>query len=85
MDDVGRRRGGQDACPHVNRDDHRCNSRFRLDRIDQAYGVCFGAFHACPMYHQINGELVEAEAARSDPVIRVTAYGSTVPLRATGT
>jgi hypothetical protein len=74
-----------DACPHVNRDDQRCNTRFQLDRIEQAFCVCFGAFHACPMFHQINAELAEEAAPRPAAVIRVTAYGSAVPLRATGT
>jgi len=85
MDDapIGR---GLGSCPHVNRDDQRCNSRFSLGRIDQAFCVCFGAFHVCPMYHQINTEVAhQREAQAQPPLIRVTANGSALPLLATGT
>ncbi len=76
------------GCPHVNRDDHRCASRFGLTRIDQAFDVCFGTFQACPMYHRINGELdavARNAAAAAAPVVTVTAHGRPIPLRATGT
>ena len=54
--------------------------------MDQALGVCFGAYRTCPMYHQINCEMEDAEAAAEPvPFIMVTAHGSVVPLRATGT
>lgn len=82
MDDDDRGRGH--ACPHVDRDDSRCSSRFSLGRIDQAFCVCFGAFHACPMYHRINHDLARA-AAPAGRVITLTAHGSAVALRATGT
>ncbi|MHC4991509.1 MAG: hypothetical protein ACYTGC_11060 [Planctomycetota bacterium] len=85
MDDDRLERGAA-VCPHVNREDHRCCTRFTLDRIEQAFSVCFGAFHVCPMYHQINGELTEAKRAKQRcAVITLTAHGSIVPLRATGT
>lgn len=77
------------TCPHVNRNDPRCATRFSLGRIDQAFTVCFGAYHGCPMYHRISGEL-DAEA-RSGPVIAVTVsarnprHDAPAPLRATGT
>jgi hypothetical protein len=76
----------------VDRDDRRCNSRFRLDRMDQAMCVCFGSYYACPMYHRLNGEIKRAEAAAADepsrghpPLIMVTANGCELPLLATGT
>ncbi len=80
------------ACPHVDRDDRRCSSRFSLDRMEQAMCVCFGSFYACPMYHRLNGEFARAEATAADeasrgrpPLIMVTANGSELPLLATGT
>ena len=45
-----------------------------------------GHYERSPMYHQINYELAEAEAAQERvPLITVTANGCAVPLRATGT
>lgn len=48
--------GGGGVCPYVNVNDERCGTRFRLARIEQAFSVCFGAFHGCPMYHRLNRE-----------------------------
>lgn len=64
---------GRDAgvCPHVNRNDPRCSSRFSLGRMEQAFSVCFGAFHGCPMYHRINAEAVACEVT-SAPLVAVT-------------
>jgi hypothetical protein len=74
-----------DACPHVNRDDPRCASRFRLGRIEQAFAVCFGAYHACPMYFGINRDLAQARRA-ANPVVTVTiSRHERDVLRATGT
>jgi hypothetical protein len=92
-----RRRDPHRGCPHVDRNDPRCNSRFSLGRIDQAFCVCFGAFHACPMYHQINADLsgnrpplpaVGAGEIRPDrglEVVSVTIGPLDATLRATGT
>ena len=92
-----RRRDPHRGCPHVDRNDPRCNSRFSLGRLDQAFCVCFGAFHACPMYHQINADLSgrkrPAPAARTReirPVPAIPAASITIgpvnaALRATGT
>ncbi len=83
MDDAARNRG---ACPYVNHDDPRCSSRFSLGRIDQAFCVCFGAFTTCPMYIQITDERASGRRDRRPvPLIAVTANGSALPLRATGT
>ena len=72
------------ACPHIDRDDHRCSSRLCLGRLNQAFNVCFGAYKACPMFHRINCEIaVEDDVAA--PVVTITAHGSQLPLRATGT
>ena len=70
------------SCPHVNRNDPRCATRFSLGRINQAFTVCFGAYHGCPMYHRINSEIA-ADAAEVS--ITVTCNGADLPLRATGT
>jgi hypothetical protein len=82
----GQRIDAQRGCPHVNTNDARCGSRFSLGRLDQAFCVCFGAYHACPMYHQINAEAAEVQrAARAAvPVVMVTIDGIDAPLRATG-
>lgn len=70
------------CCPHVDHNDARCGHRFSLGRIEQAFQVCFGAYHGCPLYHRINDE-----AARSTqvPVISITLNANHLPLRATGT
>ena len=74
------------SCPHVDRNDQRCATRFSLGRIDQAFCVCFGAYAACPMYHQISRELsTAATAPDGPPLITVTTNGHALPLRATGT
>ncbi len=82
-----RARTGQfvEACPHVNVNDPRCASRFSLGRIDQAFSVCFGSYHVCPMYRRISSETAEAEAqARTAVTITVSGNDIELPLRATG-
>ena len=83
-DDTAAQRLG--SCPHVNRNDPRCASRFCLGRLDQAFTVCFGSFHGCPMFHRINVELAEV-AAREQTAVVVTIGGHELQpaLRATGT
>jgi hypothetical protein len=74
-----------EGCPHVNRNDPRCGTRFSLGRLDQAFCVCFGTYHACPMYHRISGELARAERAPAAIVITpLHRHGVKLPLRATG-
>ncbi len=81
MDD-DRHRAGVTGCPHVDRDDQRCSSRFNLGRIQQAFTVCFGSYHGCPMFHRINTELTRD---RHDVTVTVLGHALDVPLRATGT
>lgn len=85
MDDVstGVRRGTA-GCPHVNLNDPRCGSRFCLGRLDQAFTVCFGAFHGCPMYHRINTEQIDGRRV-AEVAITISGNGIELPLRATGT
>lgn len=89
MDDDSARRADEyagQACPHVNRNDPRCASRFCLGRIDQAFHVCFGSYRGCPMYHRINREIDRAGAPPDRiPLITMTAHGSPLHLRRTGT
>lgn len=80
------------ACPHVDRNDHRCAGRFTLSRIEQAFGVCFGSFGECPMYHALNRELRRSECVVSAapallPFTTLTVHvdRSRQSLRATGT
>lgn len=91
---IGRKNGTPWVrCPHVNRNDLRCGSRFTLGRLDQAYAVCFGSYRGCPMYHRINRELhdecatavVAASAMQSSPLVQITANGNRLSLRPTGT
>jgi hypothetical protein len=84
MDDTSRDQTVAGACPHVNRNDLRCATRFSLGRIDQAFSVCFGAFHGCPMYHRINAEHTR-QAHTEPPTVAVTIRRHAIPLRATGT
>ncbi len=75
------------VCPHVNLDDPRCDSRLSINRLDQAFGVCFGAYHTCPMYRSISQELLDANADMDSPplpMISITANGRHVALRPTG-
>jgi hypothetical protein len=87
MDDLtAAMRRVSDGCPHVNRNDPRCATRFSLGRIDQAFDVCFGAYHVCPMYHRINVENAPAPAAERPVVaISISQHARTRSLCATGT
>jgi len=76
-----------DGCPHLDRNDARCGSRFRLGGIDQAFDVCLGSFHGCVMYHRLNRELAADARRGATPAIAtvaVTAHGHAVALRPTG-
>lgn len=91
MEDVAAdmRQGNQSigTCPHIDRDDPRCASRFNIGRLDQAFSVCFGSFYGCPMYHRINHEQARRPLSFAEPapLITITAHGRTLPLRPTGT
>ena len=62
-----------DACPHVDRNDARCSHRFSLGRIEQAFSVCFGAFHACPLFRRLNHEfdLAIEDLVGPPPIVEV--------------
>lgn len=44
------------ACPHLERNDPRCQDRFRMAELDAMYRYCMGGFHGCPLYHRLNRE-----------------------------
>jgi hypothetical protein len=48
------------ACPHLDGDDPRCAGHLSLGRLDLAFAVCHGAFHACRVFHQLTIETREA-------------------------
>lgn len=75
------------ACPHLDRDDARCQSRFGIARLDQVFSVCLGTYAACPMFHLIRREDDTTARSRREraPFITVTAHGRPLPLRPTGT
>jgi len=50
-------------CPHIDRSDQRCASRFSLGSIDSMFHYCCGGFHGCPVYHRINMELSNADSS----------------------
>ena len=92
MDDETRaaRVGGErpGTCPHVDRNDPRCATRFSLGRIEQAFCVCFGIYHACPMYHRIGREVALRRAANGTAVTVTISRGlphAPTPLRPSGT
>ena len=44
------------ACPHVDRNDPRCQERFRMGELDAMYRYCLGGFYGCRLFHRINRE-----------------------------
>lgn len=79
-----------DLCPHIEHNDVRCSHRFSLTRLDQAFSVCLGAFHGCPMYHRLNREGDATLGLTGDgeppiPLITITTHGQHLALRPTGT
>jgi len=43
-------------CPHIDRNDPRCTSRFALGEVEQMFAFCCGGFHGCAMFHRLNLE-----------------------------
>lgn len=44
-------------CPHVERNDSRCQSRYRMAELDSMYRYCTGGFYGCVLFHRINREV----------------------------
>ncbi len=78
------RAGGESTCPHLDRDDARCAHRLSLGRIDQAFSVCFSAFHACPVFQRISAEPPQPAREQRFVEIRVVARAGLRRLRPTG-
>ena len=83
---LARRSPATDACPFVNSNDPRCGTRFSLGRLEQAFTVCFGNFHACPMYQSIVRER-NGQTTSNGSTVPITVFRHAVQqsLRATGT
>jgi len=43
-------------CPHIDRNDSRCASRFSLGSIESMFQYCCGGYHGCPVFHRLNME-----------------------------
>jgi len=44
------------CCPFIDRDDARCDERFTLSRLREAFSYCFDSYQSCPVYHQLMRE-----------------------------
>jgi hypothetical protein len=51
------------ACPHVDRNDPRCQERFRMGELDAMFRYCLGGYHGCVLFHRINREAHYGNAA----------------------
>jgi hypothetical protein len=49
-------------CPFLNRADSRCSDYFSIERLDHAFGFCFGQYHGCRVYLEL---LVERRVRRA--------------------
>lgn len=47
---------GGGICPHIDRDDGRCESRLSLVHLRDAFDLCICNYHHCPVYRQIKHE-----------------------------
>ena len=83
-DDSSRRSASESCCPHVNRNDLRCGSRFSLSRMKQAFDTCFSAYQTCPMYHRIEAEQrqQERDAVRRRHLVAADVQIDTAPAAA---
>lgn len=52
--------GGR-ACPFFNLNDHRCSSRFTLERMAEVFQFCLGEHRRCEVYHEltVRGQLLQ--------------------------
>ena len=49
-------------CPFLNRADARCSDNFSIERLDHAFGYCFGQYRGCRVYLEL---LVERRVRRT--------------------
>ncbi len=57
-------------CPHINGEDHRCDTRLTLRRLDEAFLYCLGEHRACPTYQQLAWEQQDRESSNPQHFIR---------------
>lgn len=43
-------------CPYLDDSDIRCESRFSLSRLKDAFELCVGHYDECPLYRQLKDE-----------------------------
>jgi hypothetical protein len=55
-------------CPFLNRADDRCSTNFSLDRLDHAFGYCFGSYAQCAMYAELLNERQYRRSNAAQPV-----------------
>ena len=55
------------CCPFIDLNDRQCARHFKLSGLSQAFSVCLGNYHGCPIYHR----LVDSRG----PVISLTVAG----------
>ena len=58
-------------CPHINGEDHRCDGRLTLRRLDEAFSHCLGTFHLCPAYQHLSWEQQDRESQSPYPPERL--------------
>jgi len=54
-------------CPHINGEDHRCDGRLTLRRLDEAFSYCLGTYHQCPAYQHLQWEQQDRESQSPSP------------------
>lgn len=62
------------ACPHLEKNDSRCQERFRMAELDAMYRYCMGGFYGCPLFHRLN-----REGKYPLPPQQVTVHGRAAP------
>jgi hypothetical protein len=72
-------------CPFLNRTDERCSDFFSIERLDHAFGFCFGEYRQCKVYlemlverrvRRLTGRVETAERGDANsPLIQVTLHG----------
>lgn len=70
----------QAHCPHIDRGDSRCNHRFTLHGVEEAFAVCCGGQHGCATFHRLNMELAYGTVDAPKSVVRKSPALSTTSI-----